>query len=70
MSEAKVEGVAADHPLQVGDRGLEVGLHVAEPDRDDRVVEEGEEEQRAERGQRKPARVIAPAALPVGPGPA
>ena len=26
MIEAKAEGVAADHPLQIGDRGVQVGL--------------------------------------------
>ena len=45
------EGVAVHHPLEGGDPGVEIALDVGQPDADDRVVQEGQEEDDAERGQ-------------------
>ena len=45
--------IAVDHPLQRGDAGVEIALDVGQADADDGVVEEGEEEDPAQRGQRK-----------------
>ena len=43
--------VAVHHPLQRGDAGVQVTLDVGQADTDDRVVEEGEEKDGAERRQ-------------------
>ena len=48
------EGVRAHHPLQVGDARLQARLDVAERDADHGVVEEGQEEQRAQRREGQP----------------
>ncbi len=45
--------IAVDHPLQRGDAGMQVALDVGQADADHRVVQEGEEEDSAERGQRE-----------------
>ena len=47
------ERVAVDHPLQRGDPGVQIALHVGQADADDGVVQEGEEEDSAQGGQRK-----------------
>ena len=54
------EHVAVDDPLQVADAGAERRLDVGERDADDRVVEEGEEEDRAEGRQGGSSRVTLP----------
>ena len=43
------EGVRADHPLQVGHASVQAGLHGAQRDADHGVVEERQEQQRAQR---------------------
>ena len=50
------EHVAVDDPLEARDAGPQRLLHVGERDADDRVVEERQEEDRAERGQREAGR--------------
>ncbi len=45
--------VAVDHPLQRGDAGVQVALHVRQSDADDGVVEEGEKKDAAQRRQRE-----------------
>ena len=49
----KGEGIPVDHPLQRGDTGVEAALDVGEADADDGVVQEREEQDYAERGQRR-----------------
>ena len=46
------QGVAVDHPLQRRDPGMQIALDIGQADADDRVVEEGEEEDGAQGGQR------------------
>ena len=46
------QGVAVDHPLQRGDAGVQVALHVGQPDADDGVVEERQEQDGTQRRQR------------------
>ena len=48
----KGQGVAVDDPLQRGDARVQVALHVGQSDADDGVVEEGEEQDGAQGGQR------------------
>src|SRR5580658_846717 len=45
--------VGADDPLQLGRARTQVGIHLPQRDADHRVVEEGQEQQRAQRGQRQ-----------------
>ena len=45
--------VAVDHPLQRGDPRVQIALDIGQPDADDRVVQEGEEEHPAQRGERE-----------------
>ena len=47
------QGVAVDDPLQGGDAGMQAALDVGQPDADHGVVEEGQEQDGAERGQRQ-----------------
>ena len=56
------ERVAVHHPLQGGDARVQVALDVGQPDADDRVVEEGEEEDGAQdrQGDRLRRRAQAP----------
>src|SRR5262249_17247060 len=61
------QGVAADHPLELRDRRLQVGLQAAKPDGDDRVIEERQEEQQAERGEPDGACAAAPVDCTAGP---
>ena len=42
------QGIAVHHPLQLAHRGVQVALHVGQNDRDDGVVEEGQEEDEEE----------------------
>ena len=61
--------VAVDHPLQRGDARVEIALDVRQPDADDRVVEKGEEEDRAQRRQRdRLGRRTEPPLLDLEPG--
>ena len=43
--------VGADHPLQVRHARVQIALHTAQPDAHDRVVQEGQEQQRAQHAQ-------------------
>ena len=45
--------IAVDHPLQRGDPRMQVALDVGQADADDRVVEEGEEQDPAQGGERE-----------------
>ncbi len=45
------QGVGPDHPLERGDAGVQVRLDAGQGDADDRVVEEGQEQQRAQGGE-------------------
>ena len=51
--------VRADHPLQLRDAGAQVNLHAAQRHADHRVVQEGQEQDRAEHGQRERAPAVA-----------
>ncbi len=47
------QGIAVDHPLQGRDAGVEIALDIGQADADDRVVQEGEKQDTAQRGQRE-----------------
>ena len=49
----KRQRIPVDHPLQRRDPGVEVALDVGQADTDDGVVQEGEEEDPAQGGERK-----------------
>ncbi len=51
------QGVAVHHPLQLAHRGMQFALHIGQHHRDDRVVEEGQEEDEEEGRQGQPIEI-------------
>ena len=68
MIDGERQRVGADHPLQLRDGRLQVGLQAAEPDADDGVVEERQEQQQAQRGERDRVGPVTPAAAAAARG--